>query len=135
MTNSLFFGAALATMRRKSWQLDPVMEVPVHDRAMSGSLLLRLSDGTLIVESAALDVITTYVLLEQETWFEKEVPFVLDWVQPGMTVIDIGANVGLFSLPIARRVGPAGQVFAFEPGSEARGLLEKGREHNCVWNL
>lgn len=28
---------------------------------------------------------------------------------------DIGANVGLYTLPAARRVGPSGRVFAFEP--------------------
>jgi FkbM family methyltransferase len=36
-------------------------------------------------------------------------------LRPGMTVWDIGANVGLYTLPSARAVGPAGQVVAFEP--------------------
>jgi FkbM family methyltransferase len=36
-------------------------------------------------------------------------------VQPGMTVYDIGANVGFFSVLLARLVGPRGQVYAFEP--------------------
>ena len=36
-------------------------------------------------------------------------------VRPGMTVWDIGANVGLYTLPSARAVGPAGHVVAFEP--------------------
>src|SRR6266851_195424 len=33
----------------------------------------------------------------------------------GMTVWDIGANVGLYTLPGARAVGPSGRVVAFEP--------------------
>lgn len=37
-----------------------------------------------------------------------------DWVQPGMVVYDVGANVGYVSLLLARQVGPQGQVFAFE---------------------
>jgi FkbM family methyltransferase len=35
--------------------------------------------------------------------------------QEGMVVYDIGANVGFFSVLMARLVGPTGQVFAFEP--------------------
>lgn len=36
-------------------------------------------------------------------------------LEPGMTVLDLGAQVGYFSLLAARRVGPQGRVFAFEP--------------------
>jgi FkbM family methyltransferase len=98
-------------------------------------LTLRLCDGTLIVLSASLSTITTYVLLEQEAWFEKETNFVPLLVKPGMTVLDIGANVGVYSLPLARRVGPAGKVYAYEPASEPRRLLEKSRQANSADNL
>lgn len=36
-------------------------------------------------------------------------------VQPGMTVLDVGAHVGYYARRFARSVGPAGRVFAFEP--------------------
>lgn len=36
-------------------------------------------------------------------------------VRPGMTVLDIGANVGAHTLPLARLVGPTGRVVAVEP--------------------
>ena len=36
-------------------------------------------------------------------------------LRPSMTVWDIGANVGLYTLPCARAVGPDGRVYAFEP--------------------
>lgn len=36
-------------------------------------------------------------------------------VQPGWTVADIGAQIGYMTLLLARRVGPTGQVWAFEP--------------------
>lgn len=35
-------------------------------------------------------------------------------VKPGMHVVEIGANVGLFTLLMARRVGARGSVYAFE---------------------
>jgi FkbM family methyltransferase len=36
-------------------------------------------------------------------------------VMPGATAIDVGANAGYYSLVLARLVGPAGRVIAFEP--------------------
>jgi FkbM family methyltransferase len=74
-------------------------------------------------------------LLEQETWFEKELNFLSWWLKPGMTVIDVGANLGVYSLPMARLVGSQGRVYAYEPGSEARGLLEQSRDINSANNL
>src|SRR5437762_1103185 len=36
-------------------------------------------------------------------------------IRPGMTVFDVGANSGYFTLLMADRVGPAGRVYSFEP--------------------
>lgn len=36
-------------------------------------------------------------------------------LRPGDTCIDVGANVGRHTLPIAKCVAPGGKVFAFEP--------------------
>jgi FkbM family methyltransferase len=98
-------------------------------------MFLRMTDGTHIVVPASLDAMTTYVILEQETWFEKEMAFVARWLRPGMTAIDIGANLGVYSLPMARLVGPAGQVFAYEPATETRRLLAISKARNAADNL
>jgi FkbM family methyltransferase len=98
-------------------------------------LELRLRDQVTLAVPGHLDSITTYVLLEQEMWFEKELGFLSRWVKRGMTAIDIGANLGVYSLPMARLVGPEGRVFAYEPGSQARGLLERSRAINVAGNL
>ncbi|WBL75696.1 FkbM family methyltransferase [Bradyrhizobium xenonodulans] len=83
----------------------------------------------------SLDAITTYVILEQEKWFEKEPAFLSRWLKPGMTALDIGANLGVYSLPMARMVGPEGQVFAYEPASEPRRLLALSKAKNGAANL
>ena len=36
------------------------------------------------------------------------------YVRPGSTVIDVGAGMGYFSIPLARLVGPAGHVTAID---------------------
>jgi len=94
------------------------------------TLSLTLEGGFRILVPASLGTITTYVLLEQETWFEKELIFLDLWLKPGMTVIDIGANFGVYALKAAMRVGPEGRVHAYEPGTEARAFLEKSRDAN-----
>ena len=48
----------------------------------------------------------------------------LSVLREGGTFIDIGAHVGLFTVPAARAVGPSGVVIAFEPDPKNRALLE-----------
>ena len=80
-------------------------------------MTVRLVDGTFVVVPESLDLITPYVLLEQQDWFEEEIKFVRRLLRPGMQVIDIGANYGVYALSMARAVGTSGHVWAFEPAS------------------
>lgn len=51
--------------------------------------------------------------------FEPEVlAALMHWAKPGDTAVDIGANIGYFTAHLARQVGPAGVVHAFEPEME-----------------
>jgi len=63
-----------------------------------------------------IDQMSTYVLLEQEDWFEDEIDFVRKFITEEMFVLDIGANHGVYALSIARLLS-TGHVFAFEPTS------------------
>lgn len=99
------------------------------------TLELTLDGGTRIVVPADLRTISTYVLLEQERWFEKEIDFVGALLKPGMVAIDVGANYGVFSLLMARLVGPTGKVVAYEPTSGTRRLLEASRTANGLDHL
>jgi len=46
-------------------------------------------------------------------------------VQPGMTFVDVGANVGFISVIAARMVGSTGRVVCFEPVRETAGHLRR----------
>jgi FkbM family methyltransferase len=46
-------------------------------------------------------------------------------IQPGMQVADVGANLGLYSLLLARYVGPAGRIYAFEPDARMAAALRQ----------
>ena len=55
---------------------------------------------------------------EKEMWlgtYEPELQqAIIEYVKPGMTAYDIGANVGFISLLLSKMVGDTGTVFAFE---------------------
>src|ERR1700732_1334830 len=85
------------------------------DLNMLDAIVLTMVDGVRIVVPDSLDLITSYVLREQQDFFEDELPFVRRLLQPGQNVIDIGANYGTYALPMAKKVGAAGHVWAFEP--------------------
>jgi FkbM family methyltransferase len=52
------------------------------------------------------------------------------YVKSGMAVVDIGANIGCFTMLLASLVGPSGLVVAVEPNPENIKLLEASRRVN-----
>jgi FkbM family methyltransferase len=56
-------------------------------------------------------------------------------LRPGDVVVDIGANIGYFSLLCAARVFPAGRVYAFEPGARAWAHLTRNLGLNEVGKI
>jgi FkbM family methyltransferase len=56
--------------------------------------------------------------------FEREeLDFVRRFLQPGMTVLDIGAHHGLYTLLASKQVGSTGRVYSFEPSPRERKAL------------
>ena len=90
---------------------------------MTSTAQLEMVDGVRIVVPDSLNLITCYVLREQQDWFEDEIKFLRKLLKPGQKIIDIGANMGVYALSMARSVGPTGRVWAFEPASSTAGLL------------
>lgn len=51
-------------------------------------------------------------------------------IRPGARVLDIGANVGVHTVHMARLVGPRGRVFAFEPTTFAFEKMKRNLQIN-----
>jgi len=45
----------------------------------------------------------------------KKIAIIEEYLKPGMTVLDIGANIGYYTKLFSKSVGSTGKVFAFEP--------------------
>jgi len=55
--------------------------------------------------------------------------------QPNDVVIDVGANIGALTVGLAKRVGPQGQVYAFEPQRACYALLQAQLALNQLRNV
>lgn len=58
-----------------------------------------------------------------------------EFLRPGMTVFDLGANIGYYSALASRRVGPDGRVCAFEPDPANLALLQRNLQANGCRNV
>lgn len=64
-----------------------------------------------------------------------EVRIFSEMVERGMNVLDLGANIGYFTLIAAKLVGPEGRVFAFEPEPKNFSMLERNVRLNGYDNV
>jgi FkbM family methyltransferase len=68
--------------------------------------------------------------------YEPEVPRYLQaHVRSGDLAVDVGANIGYFTLLFARLVGPEGRVIAFEPNADNVRLLRQNVDANAYTNV
>lgn len=106
-------------LRRADWLWDGLR--PRYDR-----LLARLGIRGLartINGSDPLRLLPRYRNVPER--YEPEVwPAVMAELRPGDAVADIGAFIGLYTVAMANRVGPAGRVVAFEPNPVSFAALQ-----------
>jgi FkbM family methyltransferase len=68
--------------------------------------------------------------------FEKaETEFAIEHARPGSVAIDVGGNVGMFTVPLARAVGPSGRVLTIEPSPDNVERLERNLDLNLLENV
>lgn len=56
-------------------------------------------------------------------------------IRPGMTVYDVGANVGFYTLALSRLVGDSGRVYSFEPEARNSYMLQRHIALNQIRNV
>ena len=71
-----------------------------------------------------------------EEFEPQETAFVLAMLAPGDTFLDVGANIGWFTILAAEKVTDTGRVYAFEPRRDTfqlltRSIHENGFEERC----
>jgi len=66
---------------------------------------------------------------------EAEVALMRQFIRPGDTVLDVGANIGDLTLPLAQMVGESGRVYAIESHADTYNVLCTNLALNDVRNV
>src|SRR5664279_1756690 len=74
-------------------------------------------------------------LFVNHVWEPEETNVILGLLHEGDVFVDVGANIGYFTLLASHAVGRTGKVFAFEPGPGNVRLLRKNVEANQCGNV
>lgn len=82
-----------------------------------------------------LDALDSLGLSIWGTWEPFETQLIQNLVQPGDVVVDAGANIGYYTLLLARRVGAGGHVYAFEPAPDNFTILQENIARNGYRNV
>jgi len=125
-TNSNSFGdefwlAQIIFSQRQKWQgiSYPVTKWCHVTHGQYGSFLTWASDtvvGATIVRDGA--------------WARSDLDRMGRYIEPGMTVLDVGANIGHHAIAFSKMVGATGRVIAFEPQT----LIYRILGANCIIN-
>jgi len=100
-----------------------------------GPEFVSVRSGVDIAVSGSIDEPFTYILKEQEGWFDLEYDFILDMIQPDMRVLDIGSEVGAYAVPLAKKMVDGGGVWAVSTDPAHSRYLLKSKDHNKLKNL
>ena len=88
-----------------------------------------ITTGIEIAVNGSLDDLNTYVLKEQQGWFDPEYAFVLAIAGPGLRIVDVGAGMGAYTIPLARKIGE-GSIRAITQTAADVNLLMRSRTRN-----
>lgn len=86
----------------------------------------------------ALDPQNGYIdekIFDKGVFEEEMLDAFMSHLKPGMTFVDIGANIGQHTLFVSRIVGPSGNVISFEPIPRLYEQIKKSVEANAMTNV
>lgn len=100
-----------------------------------GPVRLRTIHGFDLYIEPAEDRGVERALYETGTYEKGTLVLLMGFLEKGSSCVDVGANIGLMTVAMARIVGAQGKVFAIEPNPAAREILQYNIEINQLENV
>jgi len=98
----------------------------LYEGIRPAEVVVTVNGFTMVVDPR--DEVLGARLTHGDAWEPYETQLFTEAIAPGMVVVDIGANIGYYTLLAARAVGAQGAVVAFEPDPENFRLLSRNIE-------
>ncbi len=113
----------IPTLRK---ELTPIVNILKPDYVMAGGHKLYIDKW---------DTTISQELILSGKWEDYETELFKKNIKPGVTVVDIGAHIGYYTVIAAQLVGDKGKVYAFEPDPRNFKLLQRNVEANGYSNV
>jgi FkbM family methyltransferase len=106
----------------------------------SDKITLRITKSESITILTKGEIAQTLYAYQPKVFFNrgfeyKTLDIVKKCVKEGMIVVDIGANIGLYSILLSRLVGETGKVYAFEPDNNTYDILIENLKMSKCYNV
>ena len=110
------------------------LNTPLSVRFDAGDITFVDLDGFKLAIDLA-DASVGKAIMHNRMYEPHVTAFMRRQLRPGMHVIDVGANIGYFTVLSSKLVGDAGTVIAFEPNSENARLILLDIDSNNLTNV
>jgi FkbM family methyltransferase len=124
-----FYWAHSSRQLGKKLIVDRVLKRALPDSTFEATL----AGGGKVVLSPREDI--GLITLLHGTFEPAETECARRYARTGTMAIDVGANIGMFTIPLARAVGESGRVLAIEPAAENVERLESNLLLNGLCNV
>src|SRR5271165_5329770 len=81
------------------------------------------------------DIWISDVIRRDEPFDAHVLSILREFIEPGSVFVDVGANIGWFTMIGSRLTGPKGHVFAIEPDPRNCDILSRNIAHNGCGNV
>lgn len=116
----------------RSKVINVIYEKVFHAAFKEGLVQVTLDDLTFKIPSQDITILPS---LLNGCYEQFEIALLKRMLRTGMTFVDVGANVGLYTVIASRLVGESGKVYAFEPEPKNFHLLKENLSSNNSTNV
>ena len=104
-----------------------LINIIVNLNKIVSRLNITITADNLFLSVKTIDRLLYSLLLKYKLWDRELIRFIKKTVKKNMVVVDIGANIGVYTLYFSKLVGKGGSVYSIEADKDNYNLLKTHR--------